>query len=604
MTPVPRHDPPGRRRWLAAAAGSLRLTGGTLVGRFATLAFLTLTVIGVVLGWLLTTSLTQDMLSRETRVTGRIVADAVSRQFTAEDFLAPDPAGRYEFLSETMAHLSLGPNIVRAKVWDSRGTVIWSDDRELVGLRFADNEDLDRALSGEISSEISLLTKDEQALEHDFKRLLELYVPVRFAGDDDIAVVFEIYKDIDSLYADIAQHNLRMWVSIGLGFTVLFVVLYGIVRDASKRIDRQAAEIGQSEERYRSLLHSAQDGIVTVDREGRILLFNRGAETIFGYESNETIGQSLQILMPPEYREKHRAGLTGFFAADRGEVVGTAVALEGVRKNGERFDLELSLNVSGEGEDKLVTGILRDVSERIRMGKQLEHSQLLASVGTTTAGIAHEVNNPLSAIILYSELVDQAGLPARARRDLKVIRSEAKRAAGIMKELLAYSRKAEPVTRRLDVNRTLRKVLKMRQYQEHVRNVAVAADLTSAALRVHGDAGQLTQVFMNLIVNAEGALDEASDKRIVVTSEVAGKWARISIADNGTGIPEEHLTQVFFPFFSTKAAGKGTGLGLSTCYGIVTAHKGRIHAENNRMGGATFIVELPLATADRRPPRN
>lgn len=263
----------------------------------------------------------------------------------------------------------------------------------------------------------------------------------------------------------------------------------------------------------------------------------------------------------------------------------------------------MSLGVFGEGEDRLATGIFRDVSERIIMEKQLQHSQLLASLGATTAGFAHEVNNPLSAIILYSELMEQADLPRSARKDLRVIRRAAKRTSVIMKELLAYSRKTKLMTRRLDVNGTIRKVLKIRRYQEHVINIEVTTNLTTGPLRVRGDAGQLTQVLMNLVVNAEQALGEASDKRIVVTSEIAGEWAKIPIADNGTGIPEEHLAQVFFPFFSTKPVGKGTGLGLATSHGIVTAHGGVIHVENNEMGGATFIVELPLADAGQ-PPRD
>ncbi len=842
MTHAQRRGPPGWRRWAMSLGGRLRVASGTLVGRFAALAFLTLAVIGILLGWLLTMSLTDSMLSRATRVTADVVSHAVPKEFTAEDFLAPNPADRYEHLAEVMGHLSLGPDVALTKVWDSSSTVVWAYDRELVGRRFEDNEELNRALSGEISSEISLLTKDEQVFEREFTRLLELYVPIRFAGEGDIAVVFEVYENIDSLDADITRINVMMWGSIAVGFVILFAVLYGIVRGASRQIERQAAEIGRSEERYRNLVLSAQDGIITADREGRMLLFNRMAETIFGYESSETIGQPMQMLMPPEYRAKHSSSLARFFDTGRGRVVGTTVDLEGLRKNGERFAFELSLSASGEGEDKFVTGILRDITERRdaerllgeseerwraisenspaqvmllnenmeilfinhtvpdltreqvigqsitsfvppdfqktaadcckavwqsgkpgeysteyvtqdgetkhfdvwigpvfesgqvsalvsnsmdvtdrkatedalraneeryraifdqardgivliddgegwvvdcnqeferqtgrslaelrelhiwelrppeqqeaakrkylevtetgsaesselaylrpdgqetpvefvakrvriggrwyhqsitrditerrRMEEQLRRSEVLASLGETIAGIAHEVSNPLSAIILYSELVEWSDLPSKMRGDLRVIRSEAKRAAKIMRELLAYSRKVEPLTRWLDVNRTIRKVLKMRCYQEQVRNIGITTNLANGALRVRGDAAQLTQVFMNLILNAEAALSEASNKSLIVTSEISNEWARISVADNGTGIPKEHLDQVFLPFFSTKPVGKGTGLGLSTCYGIVTAHKGRMRAENNDIGGATFIVELPLA---------
>ena len=219
----------------------------------------------------------------------------------------------------------------------------------------------------------------------------------------------------------------------------------------------------------------------------------------------------------------------------------------------------------------------------------------LASLGEMTAGIAHEVNNPLAAILLYSELANQAALPPAVKRDLRVIRAEAKRASNIMKDLLTYSRKTRPVTRRIDVHKTLRKVLDMRQYQEHVRNIDIRVKLTDGPLQVRGNAAQLTQVFMNIIVNAEEAVESSDDKRIIVSTETDGEWTRISIADSGGGVSEEHLAQLFVPFFSTKPTGKGTGLGLAICHGIATAHGGLIRAENNDIGGATFVVELPLA---------
>ncbi len=251
---------------------------------------------------------------------------------------------------------------------------------------------------------------------------------------------------------------------------------------------------------------------------------------------------------------------------------------------------------SNEGnKPNMINGTVQDITDRKRMEAQLRQSQLLASLGEMTAGIAHEVNNPLSAILLYSELIDQNGFLPAAKRDLGVIRNEAKRASIIMKDLLTYSRKVQPVTRRQDVHRSLTKVLQMRRYQEQVRNINVTASLASGPLRVAVNTPQLTQVFMNLIINAEEAIEDSDDKRIVVTTEADGDRVRISIADSGVGIPEENLPRLFVPFFSTKPTGKGTGLGLATCHGIVTAHGGQIKAENNDMGGATFVVELPLS---------
>ena len=135
----------------------------------------------------------------------------------------------------------------------------------------------------------------------------------------------------------------------------------------------------------------------------------------------------------------------------------------------------------------------------------------------------------------------------------------------------------------------------MRRNQERVHNIAVVTNLLDGRLYVKGDSAQLTQVFMNLILNAEEALRESNGGNIVITTQIEGEWVKVSVADDGTGIPEENLERVFYPFFTTKRVGEGTGLGLSVCYGIVTSHGGLIHAENNEMGGATFTVALPLA---------
>jgi len=139
----------------------------------------------------------------------------------------------------------------------------------------------------------------------------------------------------------------------------------------------------------------------------------------------------------------------------------------------------------------------------------------------------------------------------------------------------------------------------MRRYAERVQNINVSTNLVGSPLYVKGDSSQLMQVFMNLILNAEEVLRNCNGGNIVVTTQIDGEWAEVSITDNGTGIPEENLSQVFYPFFTTKPLREGTGLGLSTCYGIVTSHNGLIRAENNERGGATFIVELPLAEIQR-----
>ncbi|HEY90372.1 MAG TPA: GAF domain-containing sensor histidine kinase [Dehalococcoidia bacterium] len=251
---------------------------------------------------------------------------------------------------------------------------------------------------------------------------------------------------------------------------------------------------------------------------------------------------------------------------------------------------------------RLHKSAIDEYENRIRMQEQLRHSQLLASLGEMTAGIAHEINNPLSSILLLCNLMLSEGKSSWNRKDLKMVRDEARRGAKIMKSLLTYSHQSSPRLRRLDLHKVLNRVINMRRYTGGTRNIDASADLTAGPLHVKGNSSQLTQVFVNLLLNAEDAIREAgrTDGRyIIVTSRIHGKWVEVSVADNGTGISKEKLSQVFNPFFTTKAIGKGTGLGLSTCQAIVTDHNGLIRVENNHMGGATFIVELPLDPVKR-----
>ncbi len=255
------------------------------------------------------------------------------------------------------------------------------------------------------------------------------------------------------------------------------------------------------------------------------------------------------------------------------------------------------------GPNGRLTGIvesLHDITELRRAQSQLYHSQLLANLGEMTAGIAHEVNNPLGSILLYSELLLAGETSPQTRRDLRVIHDEAKRAARVISDLLTYSRRGNRQVRRIDLNRVLEKVVQMRNYPESVRNIATTTDFQDSPLTVRGDSSQLNQLFMNLVLNAEEALAGQGGGHIVIRSWKDGEWAKVAVSDDGPGIPPDNLKQIFYPFFTTKQPGEGTGLGLSTCYGIATGHRGLIRAENNPAGGATFIVELPLAESSPR----
>ncbi|UCB43814.1 MAG: PAS domain S-box protein [Dehalococcoidales bacterium] len=372
---------------------------------------------------------------------------------------------------------------------------------------------------------------------------------------------------------------------------------FGIARDITERKEMEEA-LRESEQNFRNSLYSSPLGVRIVSHEGELLYANRAILDTYGYDGVQELRDT-----PASKRytiESYREHLERKEKRRRDEPVPSEYEVSIIRKDGEvRHLVVFREKVIWDGEVQF-QALYQDVTELRKAQDQLQQSQLLASLGEMTAGIAHEVNNPLGSVLLYSELLMAGDAPRPIKKDLKVIHDEAKRAARIMTDLLTYSRRMDSQGRRIDLHKVLKKVIEMRRYAETVRNISVNTDLYDGPLYVTGNSSQIVQLLMNLMLNAEEALEESNGGNISVTTRTNEEWAKISIADNGPGIPQENLQQIFYPFFTTKPIGKGTGLGLSTCYGIVTAHKGLIRAENNKTGGATFIVELPLAKARRQ----
>jgi PAS domain S-box-containing protein len=252
------------------------------------------------------------------------------------------------------------------------------------------------------------------------------------------------------------------------------------------------------------------------------------------------------------------------------------------------------ININGE-----ITGtvlVARDVTQQKRMEEQLILTDRLASIGELSSGIAHELNNPLTSVIGFSQLLMEGDVPANMKEDLGIVHNEAQRAAAIVKNLLTFARKHAPVKELSQVNTVIEDVLRLRAYEQRVNNIEVENRLSPNLPEIMIDHFQMQQVFLNIMVNAEFAMQEAHHKgKLVVTTEKLDGIIRTSFADDGPGITQENLKRLFDPFFTTKEVGKGTGLGLSICHGIVTEHGGQIYATSEKGQGATFVVELPLS---------
>ncbi len=259
------------------------------------------------------------------------------------------------------------------------------------------------------------------------------------------------------------------------------------------------------------------------------------------------------------------------------------------------MEVDCSPIFNAQGEIATTVHIARDITERKKMEEQLVFTDRMASIGQLASGIAHELNNPLTGVIGFSDLLLERDVPEDVKEDLKVINREAKRTANIVKGLLTFARKQGTAKEPVDINSAIQGVLQLRSYEQKVSNIEVNTRLPADLPEVTGNRGQLQQVFINLIINAEQAMLEARGRgTLTVVTEQVGNIVRASVADDGPGISPENMRKLFTPFFTTKEMGKGTGLGLSICQGIVTEHGGRIYAESELGQGAAFIVELPI----------
>jgi PAS domain S-box-containing protein len=334
----------------------------------------------------------------------------------------------------------------------------------------------------------------------------------------------------------------------------------------------------------RFLVQQLRDGILIFDTSNRLLEANPAALKITGLEKNK-IGKEI------EYLQSLSPVLKRLSSIESGSVELPLTI------SGEEHIYELETMPMHDNHNQLVGWmvILHEITERKKMQEQLITQDRLASIGELTSGVAHELNNPLSIISGYSELLLKRELPADIKSDVDVIISEVERAAKIVDNLLTFARQQPEEKLHIDINGIIENILEIRAYEQKVNNIRTVTNYASDLPNILGNAFQLRQVFVNIIINAEYFMIEKHGKgTLTISTERAGDFVRVSIKDDGPGIIQENMGRLFNPFFTTKEVGKGTGLGLSICHGIIVEHGGKIWAESTQGKGAIFISELPV----------
>jgi two-component system sensor kinase FixL len=365
----------------------------------------------------------------------------------------------------------------------------------------------------------------------------------------------------------------------------------------------------------RALLDAAVDAIVIMDEQGRIITFNDAAEKLFGYTAEEALGQAVELLMPEPYRSEHPGYVRRYLETGEARIIGVGREALGRRANGETFPIALSVGEARGPEGRRFVGIIRDLSSeraaelRARaLETRLSQVGRFNLMGEMTAGIAHEINQPLSAIATYAQAAkrilerEQPGMRTLIDVCTK-IDEQALRAGRVLENLRKFIRKQDIRAEPIDVNRVVADVMNLVEADAHAEGIGLTIRYADGLPAVMANAAQLQQVLLNLTRNAVDAMRDAigKDRGIAIATErTEGGGVRLSVTDHGPGVSRQLGDNIFHPFVTTKREGLGVGLAISRT--IVQSFGGSLSYRDNAQGGAIFVVELPPPEETVREP--
>jgi two-component system NtrC family sensor kinase len=467
-------------------------------------------------------------------------------------------------------------------------------DSSVIGTFVLDAETRKIVMANEAAAKIFGFASPEEGIGQDPLEYVDradkekaLDLIVRELFEQDLRTTHEIRATI--------KDGRAIWISVTAAKIMHAGKLAGLISFTDITEHKRAEEaLRQSEENYRVLFDNQVIGLAVLDAETmKIVMVNPAALKMFGLSSAQEAFEAkpFDFILPEDKERYLDITETAVFEQNSHE----GYQLKAVTRDGREIWINTTATkITHKGRVAALISFT-DITEQMRQRERLLMTDRMASLGELAAGTAHELNNPLTSIIGFSQLLIEREVPDDIREDLKLIYNEAQRAASVTKDLLTFARKHAPVRQPNQINSIIEDVLELRAYVHEMSNIDVVRNLTADLPQIMVDYFQMQQVFLNIIINAEYFMTEAHNGgTLTVTTEEQGDTVAISIADDGPGIPPENLQRIFDPFFTTKDAGKGTGLGLSICHGIVTEHGGQIHITSKLGKGATAFIELPI----------
>jgi PAS domain S-box-containing protein len=401
-----------------------------------------------------------------------------------------------------------------------------------------------------------------------------------------------------------------------------------LAADIARR-HQMEAELQQSERMARRIIETALDAFIQIDQEGRVIEWNPQAERLFGWQRSDAVGHHLaELIVPPEQRERHRAGLARYARTGEARILGQRLEMQALRRDGSELTVELTVTALDRAGSLVFNGFIRDLTEKIAAEQQLRQAQKLDAIGQLTGGVAHDFNNLLTAIIGNADmLLGAPGLDAKTRELADGILKSGLRGADLTHRLLAFARKQSLQPQLIDLNQRLPDLVAMlrRTLGEAIR---ITLNLADGLWPTRLDPSQFEDAVVNLAINARDAMPSGGDL-IIATANVElddsyaafetdlqpGGYVLLTVTDSGTGMAPEVVARAIEPFFTTKQPGSGTGLGLSMVYGFVKQSGGHLTIYSEPGLGTTVHLYLPraepahdatgaaIATAEQPTPR-